>query len=91
MKIASQCMDVGTKVQLFVELFNKYIYFYEKGHSSISIEMIQHFINQIKEELPNLEHGEEANQIQLHFGNTLNHIQSKKDAGGQFNFEGLVL
>eukprot|EP00094_Tigriopus_californicus_P003870 TCALIF_03725-PA protein Name:"Similar to Vps35 Vacuolar protein sorting-associated protein 35 (Mus musculus)" AED:0.12 eAED:0.12 QI:124/0.92/0.85/1/0.92/0.92/14/130/936 len=91
MKIASQCMDVGTKVQLFVELFNKYIYFYEKGHSTISIEMIQHFINQIKEELPNLEHGEEANQIQLHLGNTLKHIQSKKDAGGQFNFEGLVL
>ena len=31
-KIASQCMDPGTKAQLYIELLNKYIFFAEKGN-----------------------------------------------------------
>eukprot|EP00095_Tigriopus_kingsejongensis_P002089 maker-scaffold244_size240795-snap-gene-0.16 protein:Tk02089 transcript:maker-scaffold244_size240795-snap-gene-0.16-mRNA-1 annotation:"hypothetical protein CAPTEDRAFT_161426" len=85
-KVASQCMDVGTKVQLFVELFNKYVYFYEKGHSSITIEMLQYFVTQVKEDFSTLEHGDEANQIQIHYSNTLKHIQSKKEAGGEHSY-----
>ena len=30
-KIANQCMDSSVQVQLFVEVLNHYIYFYEKG------------------------------------------------------------
>ena len=41
MKIASHCMDAATKVQLFVELLNKYVFFYDKGVQAITIEMLQ--------------------------------------------------
>lgn len=35
-RIASQCMDTSVQVQLYVELLNHYIYFYEKENSSVS-------------------------------------------------------
>ena len=53
-KIASQCMDSGTKAQLYIELLNKYIYFVEKGLDGVSDELINELIERIREELPNL-------------------------------------
>ena len=38
-KIASQCMDPGTKAQLYIELLNKYIFFAEKGNLLRGIEI----------------------------------------------------
>jgi Vacuolar protein sorting-associated protein 35 len=35
-RIANQCMDPSVQVQLFVELLNHYIYFYEKGNDQVS-------------------------------------------------------
>ena len=34
-KIANQCMDSSVQVQLFVELLNHYIYYYEKGSDQV--------------------------------------------------------
>lgn len=31
LKIASQCMDPAAQVQLFVEILNHYVYFFDKG------------------------------------------------------------
>ncbi|EEC19703.1 vacuolar sorting protein, putative, partial [Ixodes scapularis] len=36
LRIATQCMDSSVQVQLFVELLNYYIYFYEKGNEQVS-------------------------------------------------------
>lgn len=35
-RMASQCMDTSVQVQLYVELLNHYIYFYEKGNTAVS-------------------------------------------------------
>merc|ERR1719391_150519 len=81
-KIASQCMDSGTKAQLYVELLNKYVYFYERGHAGIKIEVLQEILDRIKEELPNLEAGsDEADQINKHFEITVPQLKIKKEAG----------
>ena len=47
-KIASQCMDPGTKAQLYTELLNKYIFFYEKGHTGINEEILQELIKRVQ-------------------------------------------
>ena len=88
-------MDSGTKAQLYVELLNKYVYFYERGHTGIKIEVLQEIVDRIKEELPNLEAGsDEADQINKHFDNTVAHLALKKnsqdDKGGP-SFAGLNL
>lgn len=37
LRIAHQCMDSTVQVQLFCELLNHYIYFYEKGNDQVCI------------------------------------------------------
>lgn len=41
-KIANQCMDSSVQVQLFVELLNHYIYYYEKGNDQVLITNAQY-------------------------------------------------
>jgi len=88
-KIASQCMDPGTKTQLYIELLNKYIFFAEKGHSGISDEIMQELIKRIREELPNIE-PEEADQVNKHFDNTIAHIKVRQEAGNEPTFKNLL-
>ncbi|KAL3286540.1 hypothetical protein HHI36_001045 [Cryptolaemus montrouzieri] len=75
LRIAKQCMDNSVQVQLFVELLNHYIYFFEKGNDQVSIQILNQVIIKIKEELPNLETSEETEQITKHFNNTLDHLR----------------
>lgn len=77
-KIANQCMDSSVQVQLFVELLNHYIYYYEKGSDQVSVAVLNQLISKIKETLPNLEPNEETEQINKHFQNTIEHLQSQK-------------
>merc|ERR1712029_111463 len=91
-KIASQCMDSGTKAQLYVGLLNKYVYFYERGHTGIKIEVLQEIVDRIKEELPNLEAGsDESDQINKHFDNTVAHLRVKKQDNSGPTFASLNL
>jgi hypothetical protein len=41
-------MDPGTKAQLYTELLNKYIFFYEKGHTGITEEILQELIKRVQ-------------------------------------------
>ncbi len=90
-KIAAQVMDAGTKVQLYVELLNKYVYFYEKGVASVKFEMLQELIDRIREETPNLDAGDEAEQIGRHYANTVAHIKARKEMADGPSFEGIQL
>lgn len=92
-KIANQCMDSSVQVQLFVELLNHYIYYYEKGNDQVTIQVLNQLIAKIKETLPNLEANEETEQINKHFQNTVEHLQAMKesaDADGP-DYGGLVV
>lgn len=92
-RIANQCMDTSVQVQLYVELLNHYIYFYEKGNTEISVQILNQVISKIKSEIPNLETSEETEQIQKHFANTLEHLKNRKESAegeGQL-YENLVL
>lgn len=79
-KIANQCMDNSVQVQLFVELLNHYVYYYEKGSDQITVQVLNQLISKIKETIPNLEANEETEQINKHFQNTIEHLQLRKDS-----------
>lgn len=92
-RIANQCMDISVQVQLYIELLNHYIYFYEKGNNAVTVQILNQVVSKIKDELPNLEISEETEQIQKHFANTLDHLKNRiesPEAEGQL-YEGLVL
>ncbi|XP_052274611.1 vacuolar protein sorting-associated protein 35-like isoform X3 [Dreissena polymorpha] len=90
-KIANQCMDNSVQVQLFVELLNHYIYYYEKGNDQITLQVLNQLIAKIKETLPSLEANEETEQINKHFQNTLEHLQLQKQDGEGADYTGLVI
>lgn len=39
-RIASQCMDTGVQVQICVELLNHYLYYFERGNSLITVDLL---------------------------------------------------
>ncbi|KAK7114883.1 vacuolar protein sorting-associated protein 35-like [Littorina saxatilis] len=91
-KIANQCMDSSVQVQLFVEVLNHYIYFYEKGCEQISVQVLNQIIARVRELLPNLEANEETEQINKHFKNTLEHLQLRMEVSDStVSYQGLVL
>lgn len=93
LRIAKQCMDMTVQVQLFVELLNHYVYFFEKENDQVTVQILNQVIGKIREESPNLESCEETDQISKHFANTLEHLKLRldsPDADGP-NYEGLEI
>ncbi|CAL4064925.1 unnamed protein product [Meganyctiphanes norvegica] len=92
-RIANQCMDPSLQIQLFVELLNHYIYFYEKGNTQVTVAMLNQLIQKVKEDLANLETTEETDQISHHLSNTISHLQLRlQEPSSQGpNYEGLQL
>ncbi|XP_049788980.1 vacuolar protein sorting-associated protein 35 isoform X1 [Schistocerca nitens] len=92
-RISSQCMDPLVQMQLFVELLNHYIYFYEKGCEQVTVTMLNQLIAKISEELPNLEASEETDQITKHLSNTLEHLRMRLESPESDgpSYEGLAI
>ncbi|XP_065675413.1 vacuolar protein sorting-associated protein 35 isoform X2 [Hydra vulgaris] len=78
LRIANQCMDPTVQVQLFVEILNRYLYYYGRGNEAVNSTILNQLIDKIREDLPGLETNDETDQINKHFQNTLMRIQSKK-------------
>merc|ERR1719228_700940 len=91
LKIAKQCMDPLVQVQLFVEILNHYVLFYEAGCENITMEMLGEIVSLVGEELSGLEQGDESEQIGQHFNNTVEHMKAKRDAEGSTFYKGLKL
>nr|XP_002740147.1 PREDICTED: vacuolar protein sorting-associated protein 35 [Saccoglossus kowalevskii] len=93
LRIANQCMDNSVQVQLFVEILNRYIYFYERGNDAVTVQVLNQLIEKIREDLPNLEGNEETEQINKHFQNTIEHLRMKQEAPESDGpaYDGLVL
>ncbi|XP_061102286.1 vacuolar protein sorting-associated protein 35-like [Conger conger] len=93
LKIANQCMDPSLQVQLFTEVLNRYVYFYQKGNDAVTVQVLNQLIQKIREDLPNLEASEETEQINKHFCNTLEHLRLQQEVAGADGpaYEGLAL
>ena len=50
------------------------------SYFQVTIQVLNQLIAKIKETLPNLEANEETEQINKHFQNTVDHLQSMKQA-----------
>ncbi|KAF9364160.1 Vacuolar protein sorting-associated protein 35 [Mortierella sp. NVP85] len=55
LKIADSCMDSVTNVELFVEILNRYIYYFEKQNESVTVKYLNGLIDLINTNLGNME------------------------------------
>ncbi|KAI9312643.1 vacuolar protein sorting-associated protein 35 [Dichotomocladium elegans] len=55
LKIADSCMDSTTNVELFVEILNQYIYYFERGNDAVTSNYLNGLIDLINGNLGNLD------------------------------------
>ncbi|CAO3591925.1 unnamed protein product [Absidia cylindrospora] len=55
LKIADSCMDSVTNVELFVEILNQYIYYFEKGNEAVTVKYLNGLIDLIHTNLNNMD------------------------------------
>jgi vacuolar protein sorting-associated protein 35 len=55
LKIADSCMDSVTNVELFVEILNRYIYYFEKGNDAVTVKYLNGLIDLINTNLGNVD------------------------------------
>ena len=66
-----------TTKALYVEILNKYIYYFEKGCAEITPTVLQGLIEVVKEELASCDLSEQA-ELQSFYQNTLKHVRLQK-------------
>ena len=76
LKIANGCM--GQQLHLFVEILNQYLYFYDRGCPSITVQYLRGLISLIEEQRRSVDDNEQSKAAKLHYDNTLLHIQIKQ-------------
>ncbi|KAA3488956.1 vacuolar protein sorting-associated protein 35B-like isoform X2 [Gossypium australe] len=76
-QMASIARDSSGPVTLFVEILNKYLYYFEKGNKQITAAAIQHLI-----ELINTEMQSDSATSDAFLASTLRYIQFQKQRGG---------
>jgi len=88
LKIADSCMEANLNVQLFVEILNRYVYYFEKRNEAVTVKYVSGLIDLINTNLSNMDAKDEtAKIIKLHFANTLKYIKYRKERPGTVSFE----
>jgi vacuolar protein sorting-associated protein 35 len=75
LKIANAC--IGHQVHLFVEILNKYLYFFDRKCPSITTKYLKGLIDLIDEQMPSLDASETSKVAKAHYWNTIKHIKLK--------------
>lgn len=79
LKIANSCM--GHQVPMFVEILNKYLYFFDRECPSITATYLRHLIELIDEHFHN-EPDAQTPESKRHYENTRAHIRQKMHGEG---------
>ncbi|CAN6619228.1 vacuolar protein sorting-associated protein 35 [Trichomonascus vanleenenianus] len=79
LRVADACMDVAVSVELFVEILNRYVYYYDRGSTAVTVKYINGLIDLIKTNLENNAEGGISDSPRKHFERTLEFIRTQDD------------
>lgn len=86
LRVADACMDVAVQVQLFVEILNRYIYYFDHGNSEITVKYINGLVEVIQNNF-NDDGAYDAQNIEApkrFFDRTLDYIASQKEVDERY-------
>uniref|UniRef100_A0A7S4UC97 Vacuolar protein sorting-associated protein 35 n=1 Tax=Guillardia theta TaxID=55529 RepID=A0A7S4UC97_GUITH len=83
LKIADVCMQSSNNVNLFIEILDRYLYYYEAGNEKVTVKYIQGLLDLVNEHLSTMEAGQELDNLRGHYNATLAHIRRKKEGGDE--------
>lgn len=86
LRVADACMDVAVQVQLFVEILNRYIYYFDHGNAEITVKYINGLVEVIQNNF-NDDGAYDAQNIEApkrFFDRTLDYIASQKEVDERY-------
>lgn len=78
-KIANQCLEPIVQQQLFVQIINTLLYYYEDNCLEVTEDMLTELISRTKDNAVQLDVSAEADALEKHLAMTLQHIKRTKD------------
>lgn len=90
LKIADVCMQAASSVHLFVEILNRYLFYFEADNDKVTVKYLQGLVDLVKENLATLQDGADAEPVRAHFARTLTHVQAKTEVDAD-RFSALAL
>ncbi|KAK7752876.1 retromer complex subunit Vps35 [Diatrype stigma] len=83
LRVADSCMEQGTSVELFVEILDRYVYYFDQANESVTTKYINGLIELIHSNIGQQD-SSNIESSKRHFKHTLDNIASRQ-------YEGIVL
>lgn len=86
LRVADACMDVAVSVELFVEILNRYLYFFYQGNDKVTVKYITGLIELIQRNLDSMttSDGNISDSPRKHFERTLQFINDQNEEDDRF-------
>ncbi|KAK3076384.1 hypothetical protein LTS18_013172, partial [Coniosporium uncinatum] len=81
LRVADACMDTAVSVELFVEILNRYVYYFDQENEAVTTKYLNGLIELIHSNLSTNEATSSLEQPRKHFQRTLDYIASREYEG----------
>ncbi|EGC40940.1 vacuolar sorting-associated protein [Histoplasma capsulatum var. duboisii H88] len=85
LRVADACMDTAVSVELFVEILNRYVYYFDQGNETVTTKYLNGLIELIHSNLETSQNDSVPNSSldnpKRHFQRTLDYIKSREYEG----------
>ncbi|KAF2191462.1 vacuolar protein sorting-associated protein 35 [Zopfia rhizophila CBS 207.26] len=81
LRVADACMDAAVSVELFVEILNRYVYYFDQENEAVTTKYLNGLIELIHSNLQSNENASSLENPRRHFQRTLDYIASREYEG----------
>jgi vacuolar protein sorting-associated protein 35 len=81
LRVADACMDTAVSVELFVEILNRYVYYFDQENDAVTTKYINGLIELIQSNLNTTENVSGLESPRKHFERTLAYIEAREYEG----------
>lgn len=81
LRVADACMDTAVSVELFVEILNRYVYYFEQQNEAVTTKYLNGLIELIHSNLQTNQESATIDNPKRHFQRTLDYIASREYEG----------
>ncbi|KAJ4305081.1 retromer complex subunit Vps35 [Kalmusia sp. IMI 367209] len=81
LRVADACMDAAVSVELFVEILNRYVYYFDQENEAVTTKYLNGLIELIHSNLQSNENASALENPKRHFQRTLDYIASREYEG----------
>ncbi|KAH6616728.1 vacuolar protein sorting-associated protein 35 [Boeremia exigua] len=81
LRVADACMDAAVSVELFVEILNRYVYYFDQENDAVTTKYLNGLIELIHSNLQSNENASSLENPRKHFQRTLDYISSREYEG----------